>query len=200
VSMLRLSPAERVSAVVTMSHPGVWVLGEVRRHIQSAGMGMVVEYAGAAGVPKWEQPAELMWDYADFGSAIPVDDAMPHEIPLVFQSKFQGHGAMETWTINGKSYPDVTSPKLVAGERYRLRLQNRSKDDHPVHLHRHRFELVQLPGVAKTPRGIVKDTVLVEANTEVCVDFTADNPGDTLLHCHQQDHMDRGFMMVLKYA
>jgi FtsP/CotA-like multicopper oxidase with cupredoxin domain len=200
VAMLRLAPAERVSAVVVMSNPGVWVLGEVRRHIQAAGMGLVVEYAGASGAPTWVQPLRLRWDYADFGSATTVDDAMLHEIPLVFQSKFQGHGAMETWTINGKSYPDVPSPKLVAGERYRLRLQNRSKDDHPIHLHRHRFELAQMPGTPVMPRGIVKDTVLVEANTEVCVDFTADNPGDTLLHCHQQDHMDRGFMMVLKYA
>ena len=29
--MLRLGPAERVSAVVEMDHPGVWVLGEVRK-------------------------------------------------------------------------------------------------------------------------------------------------------------------------
>ncbi len=202
VPMLRLSPAERVSAVVTMGNPGVWVLGEVRRHIQTAGMGLVVEYAGAGGEPKWEQPEALRWNYADFGSvsAPAAMDVPPHEMPLVFQSKFHGHGAMEMWTINGKSYPDVTSPKLVAGERYRLRLINKSKDDHPIHLHRHRFELAQIPGVEMMPRGIVKDTVLVEANTEVCVDFTADNPGDTLLHCHQQDHMDRGFMMVLKYA
>jgi FtsP/CotA-like multicopper oxidase with cupredoxin domain len=28
----------------------------------------------------------------------------------------------------------------------------------------------------------------------------ADHPGKTLLHCHQQDHIDRGFMMVFHYA
>lgn len=199
VPMLRLAPAERVCAAVTMGNPGVWVLGEVRRHIQSAGMGMVIEYAGATGQPRWQQPDALQWSYEIFGESAAADPP-PHEIPLVFQSKFQGHGAMEKWTINGKSYPDVTSPRLVAGERYRLRFQNRSKDDHPIHLHRHRFELAQLPGVASMPRGIVKDTVLVPINTDVCVDFTADNPGDTLLHCHQQDHMDRGFMMVFHYA
>jgi FtsP/CotA-like multicopper oxidase with cupredoxin domain len=32
------------------------------------------------------------------------------------------------------------------------------------------------------------------------VEFTADNPGNTLLHCHQQNHMDMGFMMLLRYA
>jgi FtsP/CotA-like multicopper oxidase with cupredoxin domain len=26
-----------------------------------------------------------------------------------------------------------------------------------------------------------------------------DNPGDSLLHCHQQLHMDYGFMQTVKY-
>ena len=41
---------------------------------------------------------------------------------------------------------------------------------------------------------------LVKANTELAVEFTANNPGATLLLCHQQDHMDRGLMMLLRYT
>jgi FtsP/CotA-like multicopper oxidase with cupredoxin domain len=36
VPMLRLSPAERVCAIVEMNNPGVWVMGEVRKHIMAA--------------------------------------------------------------------------------------------------------------------------------------------------------------------
>ena len=68
VSMLRLAPAERVCAVVEMNNPGVWVLGEVRKHIQAAGMGIVVEYAGSAGKPVWRQPLSLDWDYHQFAA------------------------------------------------------------------------------------------------------------------------------------
>jgi len=32
------------------------------------------------------------------------------------------------------------------------------------------------------------------------VDFVADNPGKTLFHCHQQLHMDYGFMQLLEYV
>jgi FtsP/CotA-like multicopper oxidase with cupredoxin domain len=32
------------------------------------------------------------------------------------------------------------------------------------------------------------------------VDLVADNPGNTLFHCHQQDHMDSGFMALFRYA
>jgi FtsP/CotA-like multicopper oxidase with cupredoxin domain len=199
VNMLRLAPAERVSAIVVMNHPGVWVLGEVRKHIQAAGMGVVVEYAGSSGEPKWDQPEELSWDYQQFaaGGLAPKQDATT--IPLVFASKFAGHGAMDHWTINGKSYPDTESPVLTVGQRYRLSLINHSSNDHPVHLHRHSFELRRFSGHGEI-QGIRKDVVLVDAKTQVDVEFTADNPGPTLFHCHQQNHMDAGFMMVFRYA
>jgi FtsP/CotA-like multicopper oxidase with cupredoxin domain len=212
VPMLRLAPAERVCAIVVMDNPGVWIFGEVRRHVQAAGMGVVVEYADRAGAARWQQPDALAWDYGQFGSQ--QQDAQPADsgegalqvVPLVFESKFRGHGAMEAWTINGRSWPDPAVPGLIAGRRYRLQFINRSNDDHPVHLHRHSFELRVLGvplargGGTLVPRGILKDVVLVDAQTRAEVEFTADNPGDTLFHCHQQDHMDLGFMMLFKYA
>jgi FtsP/CotA-like multicopper oxidase with cupredoxin domain len=192
VSMLRLAPAERVSAIVEMNQPGSWVLGEIRKHIMAAGMGIVVEYAGSSGKPRWDQPDQLVWDYLRFAAAgpTPPSPAGTMNIPLVFEAKFAGHGAMDRWTINGKSFPDTASPVLTAGQHYRLQFINRSTNDHPVHLHRHSFAL----------RGILKDTILVDAKTKVDVDFTANDPGLTLFHCHQQNHMDSGFMMLFQYA
>jgi FtsP/CotA-like multicopper oxidase with cupredoxin domain len=32
------------------------------------------------------------------------------------------------------------------------------------------------------------------------IDFVADQPGLSLLHCHQQIHMDYGLMALLKVA
>jgi FtsP/CotA-like multicopper oxidase with cupredoxin domain len=37
--------------------------------------------------------------------------------------------------------------------------------------------------------GLFKDVVNVMPLDSVAVDFVADNPGDTLMHCHQQLHM-----------
>ena len=200
VEMLRLAPAERVCAVVTMDAPGVWVLGEVRKHVQAAGMGMVVEYAGATGAPRWVQPNELKWNYEQFGSTGEVAASGDlTRIELEFSSKFQGHGAEERWMINGKSYPETVEQVLEAGKRYRLEMKNTSADDHPVHLHRHSFEVWRVGG-GKEMRGLMKDVILAPAQSTTEVEFIADNPGRTLFHCHQQNHMDRGFMMVFKYA
>jgi FtsP/CotA-like multicopper oxidase with cupredoxin domain len=206
VPMLRLAPAERVSAIVEMNAPGVWVLGEVRKHVYAMGMGIVIEYANATGAPKWIQPEDLVWDYAQFAAAPPAadgassDDPVPPaiEILLTFDSKFEGHGNPEVWRINGKSYPDVESPPLVEGKRYRLAMKNLSTDDHPIHLHRHTFEVTNVGGT--TMRGLMKDVLLIPAGRTSTVEFTANHPGNTLFHCHQQDHMDRGFMMVFRYA
>jgi FtsP/CotA-like multicopper oxidase with cupredoxin domain len=213
VSMLRLAPAERVCAIVEMDNPGVWVLGEVRKHVQASGMAIVVEYAGQSGRPQWQQPPELEWDYGKFAnsSSVELRPVIPvTTVPLVLEAKFRGHGNMEGWTINGRSYPETAITPLKQGERYRLQFINRSLDDHPIHLHRHSFELRTLdaplksgngqPAQAKQLRGLIKDTVLVAAQTQTTVEFTANNPGNTLLHCHQQNHMDLGFMMLLHYA
>jgi FtsP/CotA-like multicopper oxidase with cupredoxin domain len=201
VDMLRLAPAERVSALVDLQAPGVWVLGEVRKHIQAAGMGIVVEYAGAGGKPVWVQPSALAWNYADFDApaATPPDAAAATRIDLALNAKFEGHGSEERYTINGQSYPHTEEPVLRPGRRYRLVIRNLSGDDHPMHLHRHSFQIKTL-ATGEQLGGLLKDVVLVPAHGTVEVEFTAANPGRSLFHCHQQDHMDRGLMMVFRYA
>ena len=144
--MLRLAPAERVCAIVEMNAPGVWVLGEVRKHVQAAGMGIVIEYAAATGKPVWTQPEDLIWDYRQFASSDKTIQSGEEvtRIVLAFDSKFQGHGNEELWRINGGSNPQTDEPILKMGQRYRLVLKNLSADDHPMHLHRHTFEVRQV--------------------------------------------------------
>ncbi len=196
VKAVRLAPAERIDFLVEMNTPGVWVLGETRAEIRKIGMGIVVEYAGQQGEPKWIDPPETMWDYRPFAKS---DAAAEPDvrIPLLFTSKFRGHGDFDYWMINGKSFPKTDSITLDAGKRYRLVMQNKSTDDHPVHLHRHTFEVTNLDG--RPLSGLHKDVVVVKANSTAQIDFTAANPGPTLFHCHQQSHMDFGFMMLFRY-
>jgi FtsP/CotA-like multicopper oxidase with cupredoxin domain len=198
VRAVRLAPAERVDVIVTMNQPGVWILGETREAMRKAGMGIVVEYANQAGKPKWVDPPETLWDYIPFAVA-QASVRVPDEIiPLRFESKFHGQGAFDSWMINGKSFPNTDVIPLRQGKRYRLRMINRSTDDHPMHLHRHTFEVTSIAG--KSLSGLNKDVVVVPGNATVDVDFTANNPGDTLFHCHNQTHMDFGFMNLFRYV
>jgi len=197
VEVLSLAVAERVDAVVEMNQPGVWVLGPTLAEARKMGLGIVVEYAGKSGAPVWIDPAPAKWDYSQFAATTP--SATPDEtIPLTFHDIGKQNGSMfDTWTINNKSWPEVDPIKVTAGKRYRLLLRNGSGDQHPIHLHRHTFEVTKIG--PKEMSGLRKDVINVMPLQTVAVDFTADNPGDTLLHCHQQLHMDYGFMTIIKY-
>jgi FtsP/CotA-like multicopper oxidase with cupredoxin domain len=65
-------------------------------------------------------------------------------------------------------------------------------------LHRHQLEIAEIYG--KATAGVIKDTVVAPSYGRVSVDFTADQPGPALFHCHIQHHMDYGFKALLKYA
>ncbi len=197
VQAVRLAPAERLDLLVEMNRPGVWVLGETRTEVRKAGMGIVVEYADQQGEPRWIDPPEMLWDYTLFAKQEAAKTEPDERIPLLFESKFRGHGDFDYWMINGKSYPKTDTLTLKEGKRYRLVMRNKSTDDHPVHLHRHTFEVTNLDGNALS--GLRKDVVIVKANSTTEIDFVAANPGDTLFHCHQQSHMDFGFMMLFRY-
>jgi FtsP/CotA-like multicopper oxidase with cupredoxin domain len=201
VPVLWLGTAERISAIVEMNHPGVWVLGDLADDDRGHGMGIVIEYAGRTGTPQWVKPKPLLWDYTRFGkpAATPATPDETIEMTFVMQNA-AAHG-FNLWTINGEPFSmETMTPmfKIHAGRRYRLRFRNASDDIHPLHLHRHSFELISVGG--KPTSGVIKDVVMLGGFQELEVDFVADNPGRTLFHCHQQLHMDFGFMALFDYV
>ena len=190
VRVLELAPGERIDAAVEMRYAGVWILGEVDDKRRSSGMGVVIEYGNAAGPPRWTPAPATIWDYTAFGKVRPAVEP-DARVPLIFKEVKSNHH----WTINGKSFPKTSPIQVKANRRYRLLFDNQSADPHPVHLHRHTFELIRVAD--KPTGGILKDVVMVPAWKEVEVDVTAANPGPSLFHCHQQFHMDSGFMAML---
>jgi FtsP/CotA-like multicopper oxidase with cupredoxin domain len=195
--VLTLGPGERVDAYIEMNHPGVWVLGCTDDATRSAGLGLVIEYANQHREPLWMPQRGVFWDYTQFGQA--TRRAPPaHVIDMLFEKVPGGARPFNLWTINGKVYPHEREFVLQAGQRYRLNFRNRTDDAHPVHLHRHLFELADVNG--KPTSGIMKDTVVVPMYGRVSVDFLADQPGLSLFHCHIQAHMDYGFKALFRYA
>jgi len=201
VPVLWLGTAERISAIVDMNHPGVWVMGDLAEDDRKHGMGIVVEYAGRSGKPQWAKPAPFRWDYTHFGQpgGQPAKPDETIEITVV-KHNAEDHG-FNRWLLNGESFSMQTMKPTYSvqqGKRYRLRFHNASDDIHPLHLHRHSFELVHIGG--KPTAGVIKDVVMLGGYQDVEFDFVADNPGLTLFHCHQQLHMDFGFIALLRYT
>src|SRR6201998_1047863 len=84
VPVLWLGTAERISAVVEMNHPGVWVMGDLADDDRSHGMGMVVEYAGQKGKPLWAPPKSFHWDYTRFANPTATATTTHETIHMTF--------------------------------------------------------------------------------------------------------------------
>ena len=185
VDVVWVGPGERVSATVRMSHPGKWILGDVGED-RWQGMGIVVEYANSSGAAQWTSPSSGSWDYTRFGgSAAPIrPDAT---IDLLFSEEEAAADGFNRWLINGVPFSMTHMEprfRLQRGRRYRIRLRNASDDVHPLHLHRHTFQLTKVAG--RPTSGVQKDVVMVGPYQELEIDFTADASGLSLFHCHMQ--------------
>lgn len=201
--VLSLGVAERIDAVVQMNQRGVWILGTPDDRQRNSGLGIVIEYGGSSGPPRWIAPAADPWDYTMFGR--PGSLQQPDEtIPLVFRMIPGGGDSFDQWVINDVAFEHSEPIAIHQGRRYRLALENLSDDTHPVHLHRHLFELARVldrsTGAWRSTTGVLKDTVLIEPKQRMDVDFVAANPGLTLFHCHHQLHMNLGFARLFRYV
>ena len=195
VPVLWLGTAERISAIVEMKSPGVWILGDLDDDDRKNGMGIVVEYAGKTGDPQWTKPDPFLWDYRRFATKDTAAQTPDEIIEMTFAKRNAADHGFNVWTINGVPFSmEKMEPlfKLTRGKRYRWRMRNASDDIHPMHSHRHSFELTKIAG--QPTSGVTKDVVMLGGYQELEVDFTADQPGLTLFHCHMQLHMDFGFM------
>jgi FtsP/CotA-like multicopper oxidase with cupredoxin domain len=203
VPVLWLGTAERVSAIVEMNHSGVWILGDTADDDRHHGMGIVVEYAGFKGKPQWIAPTPFKWNYTRFAKPSATAGVPDETIDMMVAKDNAAYEGFNRWTINGAAFPmtsEMVPPRfhLKQGKRYRIRMRNASDDVHPIHLHRHSFELTKLAG--QPAAGILKDVVMLGGYQETEISFVADNPGLTLFHCHQQLHMDFGFMTLFDYV
>ncbi|MGA8557331.1 MAG: multicopper oxidase domain-containing protein [Candidatus Acidiferrales bacterium] len=204
VPVLWIGTAERISAIVEMNHPGVWIMGDLDNDDRRHGMGIVVEYAGGTGKAQWIAPPPFKWSYSRFAKPGATAATSPDEsIDMTFAKDNAAEEGFNRWTINGVAYPmsnemAPASFHLKQGKRCRIRMRNSSDDIHPIHLHRHSFELTGIAG--KPLAGVFKDVFMLGGYQEAQIDFVADNPGLTLFHCHQQLHMDFGFMTLFDYV
>jgi FtsP/CotA-like multicopper oxidase with cupredoxin domain len=201
VPVLWIGTAERISAIVEMKTPGAWILGDLADDDRGNGMGIVIRYENHPGKPQWTTPKPFTWDYTLFGkhnTPAPEPDGV---IEMIFAKQQAADKGFNRWTVNGVAFDMMNMAPMFhvkEGKRYRLRMRNASDDIHPMHLHRHSFEITKIAG--KHTSGIMKDVVMLGGFQEIEVDFIADNPGLTLFHCHMQLHMDFGFMALFDYV
>lgn len=104
-----------------------------------------------------------------------------------------GDMASYQWALEG-----LEDLKLKSGERVEIAMMNMSMMAHPMHLHGHAFQVVDIDG--KRFPGASRDTVLVPPMKTVTIAFDAGKPGHWPFHCHHLYHMVTGMMTHLEVA
>lgn len=103
------------------------------------------------------------------------------------------------WTINGQSYPDIPMFMVAEGDVVRMRIENRSGEVHPMHLHGHHMAVLSRDGVAAAGSPWWVDSLDVAPDATYEIVFLADNPGIWADHCHNLPHAAEGLVAHLMY-
>jgi FtsP/CotA-like multicopper oxidase with cupredoxin domain len=123
----------------------------------------------------------------------------PRKAERVHTLNLTGEMASYSWSINNVVWNKDTPPLPIAsGERVELVMVNRTMMPHPMHLHGHEFQVVEIDG--KRFAGAVRDTVLVPPGRRVVVAFDANNPGLWAFHCHLLYHLEAGMFATFRYV
>ena len=197
VDALMIAMAERYDVTVTVAGDGVFPLVAVAEAKADEAMAVVRSGAGAVP-PSSVRPTELngrILQRADLVAAEPV--RLPAGRPdRTYKVSLGGGDAGYVWTLNGKPHGRNRPLDVRQGQRVRLDFDNTTTMFHPMHLHGHTFQVVNPGGGA----GARKDTAIVRPDEPLSVEFIADNPGQWMIHCHNNYHQEGGMMLTLSYV
>jgi FtsP/CotA-like multicopper oxidase with cupredoxin domain len=124
----------------------------------------------------------------------------PRNADRVHTLNLTGDMAKYIWSLNNVAWtPSVPPLPIAKGERVELVLVNQTGMPHPMHLHGHEFQVVEIDGNRFS--GAVRDTVLVPPGRRVVIAFDANNPqGTWAFHCHLLYHLDAGMFTTFRYV
>jgi FtsP/CotA-like multicopper oxidase with cupredoxin domain len=202
VDALRIGVAERYDAWFEVTKPGAWLLQGLSSDPLVYQQAAVVYTPGMESAAPMSSPQALdgvdFFTYEKAGgtgatSMTPADHSYDFKIA-------GGEWGSNKWTLNGKTYPDTPKIYVNRNELVEIRFKNTTDMDHPMHLHGHVFDLVEIDG-KQLARPLAKDTTLVRAyDGTITWRFKADSPpGRWVLHCHNEIHMMDGLMTEVVY-
>ena len=190
-----MAMAQRLDIEIDLPGDGAFPVLALREGARER-TGLILATTGAqvskiAGMSDAESPAfdidmaqEMLLQAANPLAARPVDRS--HMIMLA--------GSMQPylWTIDGQTW-DTHKPIIAtSGERVELMFHNMSMMGHPMHLHGHAFQVVNING--KAINGAMRDTVYVPPMAQVTVALDAGEAARWMLHCHHMPHLSTGMM------
>lgn len=195
-----LAVAQRIDLVIALpKESGAWPV-LFRPEGTTARTGIVIaagdgEIAKIAGEGEMAPAVDLAMELKMRASK----SLRPEPVTRTEMLMLTGGGADYVWGLNGKpSLQHETLFGVRLGERIAVMMHNMTSMSHPMHLHGHHFQVIDIGG--QKIAGALRDTVLVPPKAQVTIAFDADNPGNWAFHCHHLYHMNAGMMGAVAYV
>lgn len=195
-----MAMAQRLDIEIDLPESGAWPIFALREGERER-TGIILATAGAeinkiGGLSDVETPAfdTTLAQETLLKSAI-ATTAEPLEMRAVERSHvimLGGSMAPYKWTIDGETWETHKPITAKSGERVELTFHNLSMMGHPMHLHGHVFQVVNINGTAI--KGAVRDTVYVPPMARITVALDAGEAARWMLHCHHMPHLSTGMM------
>ena len=198
-SVFPISMAQRLDILVDLPGPGAFpILAQLEGSRRRTGIVLATQGAQVTRIadtgPDQARPVENSLE-TRLSAVQPLTGRKPD---IVHRIVLAGGMIPYKWSLNGQYWPNIAPLKLTKGQRVEIELVNHSMMAHPMHLHGHTFQVIEVNG--RPINGAVRDTVIVTPNMgSVRLAFDANNPGRWALHCHNLYHMMTGMMTEFRY-
>ncbi|RPF53485.1 multicopper oxidase family protein [Aquisalibacillus elongatus] len=140
-------------------------------------------------------------DGATLGNKNLIFEDTPNQVDVSYEMDLNmgmdmGDGMV--FQINEQQFPNTPPIEVEEGDIVKVEINNNGRFNHPMHLHSHRFQ-VESKNDQKLNEPIVKDLINVKPGETFEIFFKADNKGEWLFHCHDNNHADLGMMTIVDY-
>ena len=194
-----LAQGQRVDLLVQIPPEGgaFPILAQVENSVMQTGIILATAGADIGKVPESAATSAPFVDLT-FESSLSAGSPLPARPADAMLHIALGMEAGYRWTINGAVHGEAAPIQAALGSRVEMMFMNPTMMMHPMHLHGHHFQVVDL-GLGRF-NGPRRDVVMVPPGGMVTVAVDFDKAGEWFLHCHHLYHMASGMMTSVTVA
>jgi FtsP/CotA-like multicopper oxidase with cupredoxin domain len=194
-SRFGIAMAQRLDIEIDLPQAGAFPILALREGARER-TGLILATTGAAvtklaGLSDAESPAFDL-DLAQEAALQAVTPLAARAVDNAQMIMLAGAMSPYVWTIDGQSWGTHSPITAKSGERVELMFHNMSMMAHPMHLHGHVFQVVNING--RKINGALRDTVYVPPMARITVALDAGEAARWMLHCHHMPHLSTGMM------
>nr|WP_255648109.1 multicopper oxidase domain-containing protein [Pseudalkalibacillus hwajinpoensis] len=203
-NVVEIAPGERIDVAFTKQDGEPTVIGQSNNieHAEDMKIPVVTKKSDVSVAMNTHLSSNTsVVDGTTFGSENLIFNKTPANPDVTYNmdlSMGMDMGKGMAFQINDETFPNTPPIQVESGDIVKVEITNSGRMNHPMHLHGHRFQVTSKNG-KELDSPLVKDLIHVKPGETYTIYFKANNQGEWLFHCHDNNHADRGMVTIVDY-